>query len=60
MGVELRLCCSEYRLRICGKTSGGHNQPAPNIITYADNEERTTLLESLPHVDALSQFSCIA
>ena len=60
MGVELRLCHSEYGLCICDEISGGHNQHAPTNITYEDNEERTSLLESLPPDDALSHSFYIA
>ena len=60
MGVELRLCHSEYGLCICDEISGGHNQHAPTNITYADNEERTNPLGLLPPDDALSHSSCMA
>ena len=57
MGVELLPCPYVLGSRISAKTLGGTKQELPTNITYADNEERTTLLESLPPDDALSHSS---
>ena len=57
MGVELRLCHSEYGLCICDEISGGHNQHAPTNITYEDNDvERMTYANMKAIVPGTPEF----
>ena len=57
MGVKLLPYPCVLGSRISAEILGGTKQEVPTNITYDDNEVRTTLLESLPPVDALSHPS---